>query len=156
MYWDSLSAGLVVIVVVSKTIPFPLTVYDSFSLLVQGSFTGELQSSYNPGWTGTVTTTCSLPVAHIASAPAVLSNSLTPPFAFATTSDAAVNGFQCKLSGSGGSTSASSGQPLSDWAACTSPKRYTFTSAAGANDGAYLFQVRATGQLSNLPYSYLL
>ena len=146
MYWDNLSAGLVVIVVVSQTIALPLTAYDTFSLVVQGSFTGQLQSSYNPGWSGTTTTICSLPVAHIASAPAVLSNGLTPTFTFATTRDVATNGFQCKLSGSGGSITASSGKPLSDWAACTSPKTYTFTSAGGANDGAYLFSVRATGE----------
>ena len=146
VYWDSLSAGLVVIVVASYSIALPLTTYDTFSLVVQGSFTGELQSAYNPGWSGATTTICSLPVAHISSAPAVLSNVLTPSFTFATTTDPATNGFQCKLTGTGGSTTASSGRPLQDWTACTSPQTFTFTSAGGANDGAYLFQVRATGE----------
>ena len=118
-----------------------------FSLVVQGSFSGELESQYNPGWTGATTTSCSLPVAQITSAPAVLSNNLSPSFSFATATDAAPAGFQCKLSGTGGSTTASTSPtiPLQDWTTCVSPKAFVFTSP-GASLYTYLFQVRATSE----------
>ena len=115
-----------------------------YSLVVQGKFTGQLQSNYNPAWDGTSPTLCNLPVAHISSAPALLSNDVTPTFTFRTTDDPAVSGFQCKLSGSGGTTAAAVGRPLQGWTACSSPKTFTFT---GGNDGPYLFQVRAVGML---------
>lgn len=121
-----------------------------FSLVVQGSFNGELESDYNPGWTKATTTSCSLPVAQITSAPAVLSNGLSPSFTFATATDAASAGFQCKLSGTGGSTTASANPtiPLQDWTACTSPQAFVFTSP-GASLHTYLFQVRATSASSS-------
>ncbi len=148
--WDNLDAGLVVIKVTAySAIQYGPQLY---SLVVQGSFTGQLQSTYNPAWNGVTTTICSLPVAHISSAPAVLSNSLTPTFAF-TTVDLATYGFQCKLSGTGGRTTPTSTSnaviPLQDWTSCSTSttsgsKTFAFTSVSGAGDGTYLFQVRAT------------
>lgn len=150
--WDDLDAGLVVITVAGYNIPFGPQLY---SLVVQGSFTGQLESTYNPAWNGVTSTMCSLPVARISSAPAVLSNSLTPTFVFATTSTAATAGFQCKLSGSGGTTTAvTPGKPLQDWTTCTSPAIFTFT-GSGTYDGTYLFQVRATS-MSHLLTQHLL
>ena len=148
--WDNLDAGLVVIKVTAySAIQYSPQLY---SLVVQGSFSGQLQSTYNPAWTGTTTTVCSLPVAHISSAPAVLSNTLSPTFAF-TTVDPAPAGFQCKLSGTGGSTTATSTStaviPLQDWTSCSTSTisgstTFAFMSVSGAGDGTYLFQVRAT------------
>ncbi|DBA90044.1 TPA: Signal peptide peptidase-like 2A [Trebouxia sp. C0005] len=148
--WDNLDAGLVVIKVTAySAIQYGPQLY---SLVVQGSFTGQLESTYNPAWNSVTTTVCSLPVAHISSAPAVLSNTLSPTFAF-TTVDPAPSGFQCKLSGTGGSTTptttSSAVIPLQDWTSCSASttsgsKTFAFTSVSGAGDGTYLFQVRAT------------
>ena len=148
--WDNLDAGLVVIKVSAySAIQYGPQLY---SLVVQGSFTGQLQSTYNPAWNGVTATVCSLPVAHISSAPAVLSNTLSPTFAF-TTVDPASAGFQCKLSGAGGSTTPTSTSsaviPLQDWTSCSTSttsgsKTFAFTSVNGAGDGTYLFQVKAT------------
>ena len=152
--WNNLASGLVIIKVAAYRITPPPYSPQLFSLAVQGSFTGELQSRFNPGWSGSTSTSCSLPVAHISAAPPVLSNNLNPSFSFATTSDPATAGFQCKLSGTGGSTTAISNSqavvPLQDWTACTAPKTFAFTSVSGAGDGTYLFQVRATSMYTSL------
>ncbi|KAL0037541.1 hypothetical protein WJX77_001610 [Trebouxia sp. C0004] len=159
--WDNLDAGLVVIKVSAySAIQYGPQLY---SLVVQGSFTGQLQSTYNPAWNGATTTSCSLPVAHISSAPSVLSNSLSPTFAF-TTVDPAPAGFQCKLSGTGGSTTPTSTSgaviPLHDWTSCSTSttsgsKTFAFTSVNGMGDGTYLFQVRATSMCPVSPLQCL-
>lgn len=142
--WSNLEPGLVVITVAAFRIAPPPYSPQLFSLAVQGSFTGELQSTYNPGWSGATSTVCTLPVAQITSAPPLLSNQLTPQLVFNTAveSDAATAGFECKLSGTAGSTAASAGSPLQDWTACTSPTSFAFTSP-GTAMYTYLFQVRA-------------
>ena len=147
--WNNLGAGLVVITVTAfriKAYPYSPQL---FSLVVQGSFTGELESEYNPGWSKTTTTSCTLPVAHITSAPPVLSKNLNASFTFATTTDANPAGFQCKLSGTAGSTTPSTSPsptiPLQDWTTCESPKVFTFT-PPGTDLYTYLFQVRATSR----------
>lgn len=150
--WNNLGAGLVIITVTAfriKAYPYSPQL---FSLVVQGSFTGELESEYNPGWSRTTTTSCTLPVAQIKAAPPVLSNNPNPSFTFATTteSDAALAGFQCKLSGSGGSTAATPTEPLHDWRACQSARTeaFDFTRLTGPGRYTYLFQVRATSASS--------
>lgn len=143
--WNNLGPGLVVITVTAFFITPPPYSPQPFSLVVQGSFTGELESEYNPGWSRATTTSCSLPVAQITSAPAVLSKSLNPAFAFKTATDPAPAGFQCKLSGTGGSTVATPSEPLQDWTACNSGTQ-TFAFGSGLTPvlHTYLFQVRAT------------
>lgn len=149
MAWLNLGAGLVVITVTASRITPPPYSPQPFSLVVQGSFNGELESEYNPGWSRATTTSCSLPVAHITTAPAVLSNSLNPAFAFATATDPATAGFQCKLSGTGASTVPTATEPLQDWTACGvlpsgGTKTFTFGSGLTPVLHTYLFQVRAT------------
>ena len=46
----------------------------NYSLAVQGAFTGQLESSYNPGWGGQTLTPCSLPVTTITAGPPTVSN----------------------------------------------------------------------------------
>ena len=142
--WNNLAAGLVVITVTAFRITPPPYSPQLFSLAVQGSFSGELESEYNPGWTRATTTSCSLPVAQITSAPPVLSNNRSPTFKFATATDASPAGFQCKLSGTGGTTVATSTEPLQDWTACNTGTQ-TFSFQPLTPDlHTYLFQVRAT------------
>lgn len=149
MSWNNLGAGLVVITVTASRITPPPYSPQPFSLVVQGSFTGGLESEYNPGWSRATTTSCSLPVAHITTAPPVLSNNRAPTFSFATATDPAAAGFQCKLSGTGGSTVATTTEPLQDWTACSvlpsgGTKTFNFGSGLTPVLHTYLFQVRAT------------
>ena len=152
MLWNNLGAGLVVITVSAFNIPKPP---QNYALVVQGRFTGQLNSTFNPAYTSALpTTSCTLPVARITSSPPILTNNLNPTWAFRTASDPAPNGFQCKLSGAGGSVTATARTgtaiPLHDWATCVSPVTSTFVSTAGSADGAYLFQVRARGEMVHL------
>lgn len=72
------TSGLVVITVSATTLPVPP---QNYSLVVQGAFTGQLASRYNPGWNG-VTSTCQLPVTAITSYPPVISNLSSVTLAF--------------------------------------------------------------------------
>ena len=147
--WTNLGAGLVVITVTASRITPPPYSPQPFSLVVQGSFTGELESEYNPGWSKATTTSCSLPVAQITTAPPVLSNNRDPVFRFATATDPATAGFHCKLSGTGGSTVPTAAEPLQDWTACSvlpsgGTKTFNFGASLTPVLHTYLFQVRAT------------
>lgn len=79
--WNNLSAGLVIIVVTGHNIPYGP---QNYALVVQGSMTGQLESSYNPAYGGGTARNCTLPVTQITSAPPLLSNQSTGVFADAT------------------------------------------------------------------------
>ncbi|KAK9815059.1 hypothetical protein WJX73_006174 [Symbiochloris irregularis] len=130
------TSGLVVITVSATSLPMAP---QNYSLVVQGAFTGQLASRYNPGWNGLVTSNCQLPVAAITSYPPVISNYSSVVMVF-NSSTLPPNGFQCSLLGSQGQTSPS---PLYNWRSCVSPVTLT-----GLADGRYLFQVRATGYIT--------
>lgn len=70
---DTVGSGVVVITVTGFAIQTPLGP-QNYSLAVQGSFSGELESRYNPGWGGATTASCRLPITRITSGPATISN----------------------------------------------------------------------------------
>ena len=135
--WQNLTAGAVIITVQGFNIPMGP---QNYSLVVQGQFSGQLQSPYNPAWAPhAVPGSCSLPIAQITASPHLITNRTSPRFNFTTANDTAPNGFQCKLSGF--VTTGVTGV-IHDWINCTSPRR-----ERNLTDGRYLFEVRATGAM---------
>ena len=133
--WQNLTAGAVIITVQGFNIPVGP---QNYSLVVQGQFSGQLQSPYNPAWAPrAVPGNCSLPVAQITASPRLITNHTSPHFNFTTAADPAPNGFECKLSGF--VTTGVTGV-IHDWTNCTSPRR-----ERNLTDGRYLFEVRAQG-----------
>ena len=133
--WQNLTAGAVIITVQGFNIPMGP---QNYSLVVQGQFSGQLQSPYNPAWAPrAVPGNCSLPVAQITAYPHLITNHTSPRFNFTTAADPAPNGFQCKLSGF--VTTGVTGV-IHDWINWSSPRR-----ERNLTDGRYLFEVRATG-----------
>ena len=135
--WQNLTAGAVIITVQGFNIPMGP---QNYSLVVQGQFSGQLQSPYNPAWgPRAVPGNCSLPVAQITASPHLITNHTSPRFNFTTAADPAPNGFECKLSGF--VTTGVTGV-IHDWITCTSPRR-----ERNLTDGRYLFEVRARGAM---------
>lgn len=82
----NISSGIVVITVSGFSVPVGP---QNYSLAVQGAFTGELESPYNPGWSGIVASRCRLPITTITAGPATFSNASTASLSFNASEGAA-------------------------------------------------------------------